>query len=69
MDTKCLICKRTVLPHAKQIRCVLCFELCHVKCLSLNLEEQICISSCSASWYCCYCIGGELPFNNVIEDE
>ena len=69
MDTKCLICKRIVLPHAKQIRCVLCFELCHVKCLSLNSEEQSCILSCSASWYCCYCIGEALPFNNIIEDE
>ena len=67
--TKCLTCKRSVLPHAKQIRCVTCLVLCHVKCLSLNLEERICILSRSSSWCWCYCIGGALPFDNIIADE
>ena len=69
MHTKCLTCKRAVLPHAKQIRCVICLELCHVKCLSLNTKEQICILSCSSIWYCINCIGEALPFNNITDNE
>ena len=69
MDTKCLTCKRAVLPHAKQIRCVICLALRHVKSLSSNTKEQICILSCSSSWYCINCISEALPFNNIIDDE
>ena len=69
MDTKCLTCKRAVLPHTKQIRCVICLALCHVKSLSSNTKEQICILSCSSSWYCINCISEALPFNNIIDDE
>ena len=69
MDNLCLICIRKIQIHAKVIECKVCLGLCHIKCLSLNSEEQQHIVSSSSCWYCCQCIGHVFPFNHILDDE
>ena len=36
----CPICSRSVLPHAKKVKCAVCHCYYHIKCISLNHEDQ-----------------------------
>ena len=69
MGNLCFICVRKIQILAKVIECKVCLGLCHIKCLSLNSEEQQHIVSSSSCWYCCHSIAHILPFNHILDDE
>ena len=69
MNKYCNICIRRILSHAKTIKCIICLETCHIKCITLNPEEQLDLLAQAPSWYCATCIGNTLPFNHFIDDD
>ena len=69
MNKYCNICIRRILSHAKTIKCIICLETCHIKCITLNPEEQLNLLAQPPSWYCATCIGNTSPFNHFIDDD
>ena len=65
----CPICSRSVLPHAKKVKCAVCYCYYHIKCISLNHEDQNYIELNSFSWYCCNCLSKIFPFNHIEGDD
>ena len=56
-------CTRHVSQHAKQIRCRVCQENYHIKCLSLRAEDHAHIYSNADTWYCPKSLSEIFPFN------
>ena len=65
----CPICTRFVLPHAKKVKCSLCYTYYHIKCISLNHEDHDYIKSNLTSWYCCNCLSHIFPFNHMEDND
>ena len=61
---ECPICRRHVLPHAKQAKCCICLYNYHMKCLTLEPEVYEYIQENNSTWYCQMCITEILPFNH-----
>ena len=55
MDS-CPICSRSVLSHAKKVKCAVCYCYYH--------EDQNYIELNLFSWYCCNCLSKIFPFNH-----
>ena len=64
----CPLCTRPVLPHAKKVKCAICFYYYHVNCISLNHEDQNYIELNLNSWYCYKCLSKVFPFNHIEEN-
>ena len=67
MINKCNLCLKKLQSHSKKISCHICKTNCHIKCISLNPEETISISS-SEDWICVTCSSNIFPFNHFFED-
>ena len=65
----CPTCTRHVLLHAKQIRCCVCQENYHIKCLSLRAVDPAHIYSNADTWYCPKCLSEIFPFNQIDDDD
>ena len=63
------ICSHRILSHARTIKCIICLETCHIKCITLNPEEQLNLLAQAPSWYCATCIGNTLLSNHFIGDD
>ena len=61
----CPICRRRILPHAKQIQCMVCDLKYHMKCITLDPFLLETMSSQCQEWYCQVCLTTTLPFNNI----
>ena len=65
----CPTCQRHVLPHAMQVKCSTCHRIYHMKCISLNLNDQSYIQANRNTWYCVSCITTCFPFNHIKNDD
>ena len=65
----CPTCQRHVLPHAIQVKCSTCHRIYHMKCISLNLNDQSYIQANRNTWYCVSCITTCFPFNHIENDD
>ena len=65
----CPICSRSVLAHSKKVKCAVCYCYYHIKCISLNHEDQNYIEVNLFSWYCCNCLSKIFPFNHIEGDD
>ena len=65
----CPTCQRHVLPHAMQVKCSTCHRIYHMKCISLNLNDQSYIQANRNTWYCVSCITTCFPFNHIENDD
>ena len=63
----CPICSRSVLAHAKKVKCAVCYCYYHIKYISLNHEDQSYIEVNLFSWYCCN--SKIFPFNHIEGDD
>ena len=52
----CPICRRRILPHAKQIQCMVCDLKYHMKCITLDPFLLETMSSQFQEWYCQVCL-------------
>ena len=68
MDKKCNICSGRILSHSKTMKCVLCYNHCHLKCISLNNDERSNILRDTNCWYCHLCLSSVFPFNHIGDD-
>ena len=68
MDVKCSICNSRVLSHSRISKCAICFNVYHLKCLSLNEIDQNYILKNQATWFCTKCLSSVLPFNCIDND-
>ena len=68
MNKKCNICSRRILSHSKTMECVLCYNHCHLKCISLNNDERSNILRDTNCWYYHLCLSSVLPFNHTGDD-
>ena len=66
---ECPVCLRHVLSHSNVVICVICKHTHHLKCISLNTEEQSYILEHQQSWYCMTCIMELFPFNLIENDK
>ena len=64
----CPLCTRPVLPHAKKVKCAICFYYYHVICISLNHEDRNYIEWNLNSWYYYKCLSKVFPFNHIEEN-
>ena len=65
----CSTCQRHVLPHAMQVKCSTCHRIYHMKCISLNLNDQSYIQANRNTWYCVSYITTCFPFNHIENDD
>ena len=68
MDVKCSICNSRALSHSRISKCAICYNVYHLKCLSLNAIDQIYILKNQATWFCTKCLSSVLPFNCIDND-
>ena len=66
---ECPVCFRYILSHSKVVICGICKYVFYLKCISLNTEEQSCITTQEHSWYCTSCITEIFPFNFIEDDK
>ena len=64
----CPVCNRKILIHSKTVKCLVCASKVHIKCITLNFEEQNDIAEKSDLWYCTSCISEIFPFNTIEND-
>ena len=64
----CPICNRKISIHSKTVKCPVCASYVHIKCITLNFEEQNDIAEKSDLWYCTSCISEIFPFNTIEND-
>ena len=66
----CKVCNRKVLTHSYNIRCFLCKELVHLKCLpNVRNDDPLFRSYDNNCWFCSTCTSDILPFNHLPDDE
>ena len=65
---KCWICSHTILQHARNGFCSLCFKHYHLKCISLDPKIIEDIEQNQSTWYCSHCLMDSFPFNNLEDD-
>ena len=53
----------------KKVKCAVCYCYYHIKCISLNHEDQNYIEVNLFSWYCCNCLSKIFPFNHIEGDD
>ena len=68
MDKKCNICSGRILSQSRTMKCVLCYNHCHLKCISLNNEERTNILRDTNYWYCHLCLSSVFQFNHIGDD-
>ena len=66
---KCPICSRSMLSHARKVKCFICCYYYHMKCISLDPNDLSYIELNRTSWYCCNCITAIFPFNHIENNE
>ena len=64
----CPVCNRKILIHSKTVKCLVCASKVHIRCITLNFEEQNDIAEKSDLWYCTSCISEIFPFNTIEND-
>ena len=68
MDKKCNICSGRILSHSRTMKCELCYNHCHLKCISLNSDERSNIMRDTNCWYCHLCLSSVFHFNHIGDD-
>ena len=66
--TCCPTCDRRVHNHSYCLKCCNCLQLYHLKCVTLNKDEQNILLTNKAIWICLKCNIDIFPFNNIDED-
>ena len=62
----CNICLKRVLPHCYQLKCCVCTELVHLKCLPyLDASDSIYTDRFDNRWICPSCSNEIFPFNHI----
>ena len=70
LPRKCNICEKKILPHSYQMKCDLCQEHVHLRCLSnVDKTQSIYERRESYTWYCCKCSENIFPYNHLHDDE
>lgn len=66
----CNICNRKVLKHSYHLKCSICKNLVHLRCLaSVTKEDSIYINREAENWFCTRCSMSLFPFNHFFDDE
>ena len=68
MDKECNICSGRILSHPRTMKCVLCYNHCHLKCISLNSDERSNILRDTNCWYYHVCLSSVFAFNHIGDD-
>ena len=68
MAEVCKTCNKRVMGHAFQVRCISCSSLYHLKCITLNTDDQMYICNQNTNWYCEPCNTVIFPFNQIDDD-
>ena len=63
--SKCIQCRRTT-KIGNCLTCVICQQSIHNRCSALNHDERAYVNN---HWFCTNCIGSNLPFNHIIDDD
>ena len=66
--TCCPICKRRVHNHSYNLKCCNCLQKYHIKCITLNADEQKCLLENKEIWICLKCNTEIFSFNCKEED-
>ena len=66
---KCYTCLSKIQSHACKITCCICTEVYHLKCITLNKEDQQFYLSISNEWMCSNCHIELFPFNCIDETD
>ena len=66
--TGCPTCDRRVHNHSYCLKCCNCLQLYHLKCVTLNKDEQNILLTNKEIWICLKCNTDIFPFNNIEED-
>ena len=64
----CNICFSILLSHSKFIDCYNCHSRCHLKCITLNKDEQNYFIQLN-EWLCLECVRDMFPFTDIGDDE
>ena len=66
----CNICHKRVQRHSYQLKCSICQDDIHLKCLPyVDKKDSIYREKQHNVWFCTKCTGGIFPFNWVSEDD
>ena len=68
-NIKCNVCHVKIMTHSKILRCSLCHNVYHIKCITLNKKEQQEYTHMANEWTCPHCYRDIFPFNNIEDDE
>ena len=63
------VCKKSFQSHSKVIDCCICESKFHIKCISLNAEDQAEMSNNPSCWYCRSCLCEIFPYNHIKDDK
>ena len=66
---KCYTCLLKIQSHACNITCCICTEVYHLKCITLDKEDQQFYLSISNEWMCSNCHIDLFPFNCIDETD
>ena len=70
MIETCTVCHRNVLNHACFITCSNCVLKCHIQCLpNVSKQDTLFINRHESIWFCPECLGENLPFCNLTDDD
>ena len=64
----CVICNRRVLRHSLHIKCTICEQIYHVKCITLEPDHITWLQANENSWFCSKCLADCFPFNGIDDD-
>ena len=66
---ECPVWKKSFQSHSKVIDCCICESKFHIKCISLNIEDQAEMSNNPSCWYCRSCLCEIFPYNHIEDDK
>ena len=67
--TDCSICNRRVLQHCHKLKCSLCQNSCHLRCLPLiAVTDPLYTDRETNKWMCITCSSENFPFNHILDN-